>query len=269
MNDLKLEILISTMNRDSLTFLNKMFPYHDLKSLNILIINQSQKGIELISKLNNIRVINSIDVGLSKSRNLALKNAIGDICLIADDDVEYLANFEVTIKNSFIKFSDATIVRFKIDTFSSEDYKIYPPKSKRLNKKKEIENTSSIEIAFIRNAICNKVDFNTNFGLGSQFTCGEEYLFLNEILKLNKVIYFENTAIVKHSVERSTSNIGSDQFVKAQAVLYFYNYNVFSYLYLLKLVFFLYRKKLISFKMVLQKYIVGINAITVYKEMLK
>ena len=45
------------------------------------------------SDFENIRVINSFEIGLSKSRNLAIKNALGDICIIADDDIEYVEDF--------------------------------------------------------------------------------------------------------------------------------------------------------------------------------
>ncbi|MCF8272436.1 MAG: glycosyltransferase family 2 protein [Flavobacteriaceae bacterium] len=262
---LKVEVLISAMHKMSLAFVENMFPFHELINLNILIINQTDKGKELQSTFPNIRVVNSYGKGLSKSRNLALQNAIGDICLIADDDVEYLPDFEETVINTFIKFPEASIVRFKIETFSGEAYKRYPISSKKLNKKKEIENTSSIEIAFKREAICNKVQFNTNFGLGSYFTCGEEYLFLKETLKQHKKVYFENTAIVKHSVKRSTSNLGSDQFVKAQAALYYHDYKLLSYLYLFKFVFFLLRKRIISIKYFISKFMVGVLAIKFYK----
>ena len=264
---LKLEVLISTMHKVSLAFVENMFPFQELKNLHILIINQTKKGEELHSTFPNIRVVNSYEKGLSRSRNLALQNAIGDICLIADDDVQYLPNFEDTVKKAFSKFPAASIVRFKIDTFSGEAYKRYPHTTKRLNRKKEIENTSSIEIAFMRNSICNKVCFNTNFGLGSHFTCGEEYLFLKEALKLDNKVYFENTAIVKHSIERSTSNMGSDQFVKAQAALYYHDYKQLSYLYLLKFVLFLLRKRIISIKYFIPKYMVGVSAIKLYKEL--
>lgn len=264
---LKLEILISTMHKVSLTFVENMFPFHELKNLNILIINQTDKGKELQSIFPNIRVVNSYEKGLSKSRNLAIQHAIGDICLIADDDVEYLPSFEETVINAFVKFPEASIIRFKIETFSGEAYKPYPISSKKLNKKKEIENTSSIEIAFKREAIHNKVQFNTNFGLGSHFPCGEEYLFLKEALKQDKEVYFENIAIVKHSVERSTSNMGSDQFVKAQAALYYHDYKLLSYLYLFKFVFFLIRKGFIPFSLILNKYLIGIEAIKLYKKL--
>ncbi len=58
---LDIEILISTMNRISLSFLDSMFPNNELEKLNILIVNQTINGKELFSNKCNIRVFNSFD----------------------------------------------------------------------------------------------------------------------------------------------------------------------------------------------------------------
>jgi len=267
-NDVRLEILISTMHKTSLSFIEQMFPYQDLEKLYILVVNQTEKGKELVSGFKNVRVINSYEKGLSLSRNIALKNAIGDICLIADDDIEYLPNFDKIILNSFHESPMASIIRFKINTYSGRPYKVYPSASKRLISKKDILNTSSVEIALKREHIVkNKISFNTLFGLGSYFTSGEEYLFLKEVLKVNLKVYFENTPIVLHKFERSTSNTASDDFVKAQAAIYAHDYNKLSYLFLFKFIFFLLRKRLILIKDFKKKYQTGLSAIDEYQKL--
>lgn len=267
-NDIILEILISTMNRTSLSFLEKMFPNQELDRLNLLVINQTQIGNELDSNYKNIRVINSFDKGLSLSRNLALKNAAGEICLVSDDDVEYLPNFLNTIVSAFSRLKGASVIRFKIETFTGVAYKTYPKTSKSLNTKKDIESASSIELAFKRkDIISNNITFNSLFGLGSRFQSGEEYLFLQEILKKGLNIYFENEAIVKHSFERSTSNMGSENFIKTQAALYYHDYQNLSYLFLLKFIIFLVRKKIVSLNEFVPKYKLGVSAIKIYKEL--
>ena len=114
--NLVLEVLIATMNRTSLSFIEKMFPHNKLENLSLLIINQTKLGHECVSNFENIRVINTYETGLSKSRNLAIKNAIGDICLIADDDVEYVKDFDEIVKEAYHHFKHASIILFKIDT---------------------------------------------------------------------------------------------------------------------------------------------------------
>lgn len=264
-----LEILISTMNRDNLSFLNDMFD-NNYSHLQILIINQTSQDKILKSDKKNIRVINSFEFGLSKSRNLALKNAVGDICLFADDDVKYIQNFDKIIKQAFLKEPKASIVKFKIDTFCGKAYKKYPDNSKSLTSNKDIFSASSVEIAFKRIDILeNNMFFNTFFGLGSYFDSGEEYLFLKKALNLGLNINFENEYILKHSFKRSTSNMASDKFVKAQAALYFHDYKNLSYLFLLKFILFLLRKRLIRINEVFEKTKVGIVAINEYKKLNK
>lgn len=267
-NGIMLEVLVSTMNRRSLAFLTKMFPYHDINHLNILIINQTKKGTNLVSKKKNIRVINSFERGLSKSRNLAIQNSIGDICLIADDDVEYFSDFQDTVIQAFNEIKNTSIIRFKIDTFEGEEYKPYPQISKQIFKKKDLLDSSSIEIAFKRHPIVNNnIKFNILFGLGSYFKSGEEYLFLKEARDQNLLIYFKNKSIVKHALKRSTSNIGHDNFVKAQAALYFEDYKFLSYVFLLKFIFFLFRNGIIPLNQISSKFFTGIHGINDYRKL--
>ena len=98
--DIEFEVLIATMNRTSLYFLNPMFANNVLENYSILIVNQSHENTQLFSNQPNIRVINSSDKGISNSRNLAVKNAFGKIVLFADDDVVYQENFQKTIIES-------------------------------------------------------------------------------------------------------------------------------------------------------------------------
>ncbi len=71
------EILVSTMYRDDLSFLEAMFPHGDYRDFNVLIINQTDGERQITSDLPNIRVINTEERGLPQSRNMAIKNAVG------------------------------------------------------------------------------------------------------------------------------------------------------------------------------------------------
>jgi len=265
-----IEVLISTMNKTSLSFLEKMFPHNKLENLNLLIINQTKLGHECVSNFENIRVINSYETGLSKSRNLAIKNAIGVICLIADDDVEYVKDFEKIVKDTYHRITNTSIIRFKIDTFTGEDYKTYPKKSKQLLNRNSIKPTSSIEMTFKREDIVNNnIEFNTLFGLGSYFTAGEEYLFLKDALQRDLIIYFEKQAIVKHALERTTSDLGSDNYVQTISALNYLDFKSLSYLLLVKYLFFLLINKVIRFKDVFHKFRIGVIAINKYKNFSK
>jgi len=87
-----LEIGIATMNRENLDFLKAMFkqPVDEIP-YQILIVNQSKKH-QLTSDFPNIKVINDVNFGLSRSRNLAIENTTAKILWFLDDDCEVLEN---------------------------------------------------------------------------------------------------------------------------------------------------------------------------------
>ena len=126
MSNIDFEIIISTMNRDSLAFLNQMFIHESYENFNLLIINQTTESQLLVSNSPNVRVINSFDKGLSNSRNLALKNTIGLLCLIADDDVVYTKDFKSLIVLSFENHRKCDVITFKMIDNLGVDFKTYP-----------------------------------------------------------------------------------------------------------------------------------------------
>ena len=80
---MKLEILMSAMHQE-----NFDIAYRSKVDSDLLIINQCDKDDYTEIEVNGHiwRMISTTERGLSKSRNMALKNAKGDICLLADDD---------------------------------------------------------------------------------------------------------------------------------------------------------------------------------------
>jgi len=199
------EILISTMNRDSLDFLVPMFPFLHFSNFQILIINQTQTEKKLTSIYSNIRVINSSEKGLSKSRNLALENALGKILVIADDDVIYQEGFISRIINAYIKFPKAAAINFCAVKSDGSLMKNYPDHSKTNLNAFDIFNTSSIEMTLNRSLLDKtKIRFDENFGLGSMFEMGEEAIFLFDLKNKKQQLVFEPQVIVKHDTPTSS-----------------------------------------------------------------
>ncbi len=189
------------MNRENLDFLYKMFPYHDLNSLDIIIVNQTTKDVLLTSDVATVQVINSFEKGLSKSRNVALKAATKDWCLIADDDVLYLKDFEKKILKGIQMFKNSGIIVFQSQIDENNLSKKYPSCSqKEMNLLRKF-NVGSIEMLLHKKVIDNSIQFNENFGLGSNvFNCGEEQVLMHDIAQLLKLkISFYKATIVQHA----------------------------------------------------------------------
>lgn len=194
-----LEILVSTMNRNSLDFLIPMFPFGHFFEYSILIINQTRENNLLDSTFPTVRVINSFDKGLSRSRNLALKNAKGKILLIADDDVVYKNDFDSTIVEAYNQYKGKTVISFCIEKPNGLLFKKYLSKAKMNLSLMELFNVLSIEISVNKSNLDKiGVTFDENFGLGSQFEMGEEAIFLSDIKEQNQQIAFVPTVIATH-----------------------------------------------------------------------
>ncbi|HEY6144127.1 MAG TPA: glycosyltransferase [Flavobacterium sp.] len=194
------------MDRDSLDFLVPIFPFSHFSNFSILIINQTQNGKKLTSSFSNIRVINSFEKGLSKSRNLAIKNSVRKILVISDDDVVYQEGFIVKIINAYNKFPKAAVINFCAVNTHGNLIKKYSSNSKENLNVFDAFNTSSIEMT-LNKAILDtvKIRFDENFGLGGTFEMGEEAVFLFDLKNKNKQLVFEPEIIVKHEELTSSS----------------------------------------------------------------
>ena len=97
----------------------------------------------------------------------------------------------------------------------------------------------------------------------------EEYLFLKQALNKDLYIHFENKTIVKHVLERSTTNMASDDFVRTVSAINYLEFKNFSYMLLIKYVFYLLSRKMISLKAMFEKFKVGVKAVKTYKKLMK
>lgn len=200
-----IEVLISTMNIENNIEYKKLINKMKIKS-NSITINQCPNMQKLID--DNLSGPNKLmsfkDKGLSKSRNLAIKNASSDICVLADDDVDYYENYEKIINDAYKKYPDADIIAFYVNSLN-KDRPITAQKEGRIHFLKSLK-ISSIQITFKRNSIKEaNISFDEHFGAGSGiFMSGEENIFLTDCLKKNLKIYYVNKTIANVSNEDST-----------------------------------------------------------------
>lgn len=263
-----LEILISTMQRTSLSFLSEMFSENNFLDYNILIVNQTSKDKILTSNYTNIRVLNSFEKGLSRSRNLAIKNAKKSICLIADDDVKYVKGFEKIILSAFKKHQKAAVITFQMVDDKNKLFVNYPHIVK--HNKKTVSKVNSVVIALQKQKIISqRVIFNKHFGLGALFETGDEYVFLRTVLNANLDVFFEPQIILSHSFYSSGKDVRSDRLVYARSAIFYKYSGVLSYLKLCKHLFLIYKSKYITIKEIFSKYGVGLRGIKKYKQLLK
>lgn len=184
---MKLQVLLS--------IINSPHPIKYIKQMNIkgdyVIINQIFKeNIKLTNSKNKEKKIISVEEkGLSKSRNLAIKNSTSEICLISDDDMLYEDNYEETIINAYKKYPQADLIAFVVE----HENKLHEKKvmnEKKLNYLTSLK-ISSVQLTFKKESIeKNKIFFDEMFGSGSTFFMGEENIFMYDCLKKKMNIYY-------------------------------------------------------------------------------
>ncbi|WP_020212739.1 glycosyltransferase [Flavobacterium rivuli] len=203
-----IEILVATMNRQSLDFLVPMFPMQHFSEFNILVVNQTTQDAMITSHYPRVRVINVFEKGLSKSRNLALTNATGKLCVITDDDVVFKDDFCNHIINAFNENTTAALISFRVEKALGMLYKKYPEGRLTATKMGNRLNIMSIEMVVNRDLVQqHKIQFNENFGLGAQFCMGEEALFINRIYETGLQIIVEPRVIAMHLVQDTHARI--------------------------------------------------------------
>jgi glycosyltransferase involved in cell wall biosynthesis len=203
----KVQVLISTMNRENPIELAKQ-----MRVNSFVIINQITKKIGVPKDIYSInyKIISVMGRGLSRSRNKALLNSDTDICVLADDDMDYVAEYESIIANGYKKYPDADIIAFFVD---SDDERQLKKKLKegRLNLFKTMK-IASWNITFRRiNIIESGIKFDENFGTGTNNYMGEENILLFDCYKKGLKIYYIPTKIATIRNSESTWFNGYDK----------------------------------------------------------
>lgn len=253
------------MNKDGLDFLIPMFPFSHFSNFSILIINQTRENKILVSDYPSVRVINSFEKGISRSRNLGIKNAVGKIILIADDDVVFIEDFQKKIIKAYNENQNATAICFQTATQNGDLYSNYLKKKNKLNNRK-IRKVLSIELTVkVENLRKNNCFFNEFFGLGSKFQDSETFFFLRRIKYKKLNIVFQPSVIVIHQPFSSSDDACSDRVIYARMAGFYKTSGIVSYLLLLKYMFFLIRKYNFSVFEIKRKFRVGLSGINDYK----
>ena len=200
---MKLDILLSAMHLEHASDID-----HLHITGNCILVNQCDR--EGIVKLPNkdgsvLTMVNTVERGLSKSRNLAIGLSDAELCKISDNDVVYVDQYENIIVNSFLEHQDADVIVFfvkrkerMIPLFDKPTYMNYLTTLK----------ACSVEIAFRRERVKN-IHFHETFGAGSgKYLMGEENIFLYDCLKNGRKILYLPIQIAELADEESTWNTG-------------------------------------------------------------
>lgn len=185
----------------------------------VVVVNQcDQNAVEEFDFVNkagrscHVKFINTTQRGLSKSRNMAIENAWGDVCQICDDDETLSDEYEDIILNAYAENPNAGVITFALNRLDVE--KSYPVARMSLGLK-EILRTSSQQVTFLRDLLRKAgVRFDEKMGSGTGNGGGEENHFLLDCKKAGfKMIYVPQVI--------ATVNKGESKWFKGYTEKYF------------------------------------------------
>ncbi len=252
-----IEVLISAMNLSDISIIKNS----NVRS-SALIINQcdNEDYKEENTDYGKIRLISTVQRGLSRSRNMAIQQSRCKYCLICDDDEVLEEGYCKLINETFKKYPQAGIICFKIKFGNKK----FPNKTNRINYLNSLR-VSSPQMVLNMEIIKKKsVFFDERFGSGTKIGSGEENIFMYDCLKKGiEIIYVpELIAEIKP---------GESHWFKGYNKKYFYNRGIIirrlmgkgiGFFYCMYFIFTKYRiyKKDSKFIIALKNILKGLNA---------
>lgn len=198
---LTFEILCTTMHQHDFSKLAEM----NIHS-NIVYANQADTVRYDECHLNGYRarMITTNTRGVGKNRNIALTYADADICLLADDDVIYDDHAEKIILDEFnsLKGADAIIFNVLSDNLERPEKINHHPRRMRSSSPNPY---GTYRIAVRLDAVRRRnLWFSTLFGGGAPYSCGEDSLFVYDMLRCGLRIYVSDKEIAHVKQECSS-----------------------------------------------------------------
>ena len=213
------EVLISAMHQKDFSIAYKTKINSDL-----LIINQcdEEKYDEIQVGEHTWRMISTRERGSHFSRQMALDNARGEICLFCDDDEEFVDGYSSIVLQAYKDLPKASAIVFNVNRINYKMKKTYY-KIKKIRKapKYRAYATSMLSIK-LKDIKDKNIRMSEIFGSGSVWGGGEDSLFEADIHKSGLKLY-------EHPATIATIDYGNgSNWFTGYDKKYFYNLGAFS-----------------------------------------
>lgn len=192
---MKLEVLVSCMHQE-----NADIAARSRLTGNVLIVNQCGREETQEFDGGRVKMLSTMQRGLTRSRNMAIGASDADVCLLCDDDETFLDGYEEAILNAYCDLPQADVIIFKMrdraPSFDDRVQRLRFPKTMRV---------SSWQISFRRESL-NKsgVRFDELLGAGTGNGAEEELKFLLDCQRKGLEIWYVPSEIASVSQEKST-----------------------------------------------------------------
>lgn len=198
---MSVQVIVAAMHQQDHSLLEKMNIQTDA-----IIGNQCNRNeVENFSwNGHHISYLNFAERGVGLNRNNALLRTDGDIITFADEDTTFMNGYEDIITKAFAEIPQADAIIFNTKTVGGNRHGRINKKAKRIRFFNAlIYDTSRISVrscAIKRENIL----FHTCFGGGTKYSCGEDTLFIVDMLKAGLKIYTHPAYVLTSDFSTST-----------------------------------------------------------------
>ena len=229
-----LEVLVSSLEKDPYTLANGMNLECDA-----VIVNQGNKDgcYEFrTDRAFSIKLLESSERGVGKSRNHALDLADSKIVLFSDDDIVYAKGYAEKVLTAFSENKDADVIMFNVNV--REERKTYfINRTIKVHKWSVGRYPAYAAAAKLESIRSSGLRFSTLFGGGAKYSNGEDSLFFMDCLRAGLVIKAVPVLIGTEKPHESTWFHGfNEKFFRDRGVLYHFLYGKTAVLWALRFV---------------------------------
>ncbi len=201
---MKLQVLVTTMHQKDIEKYRQMNLQTDA-----VIANQCDDNRYLQQEINGhtIQLISTTTRGTSRNRNIALAHSDkeADLVLFSDDDLVFNDGYVQKVIDEFEKHPDAEAIKFNLHDLS-DTRKISMKKIIKFEKatRRNMSSSGVCGLAIKQETLLKQsLHFHEYFGSGTKNYCGEDTLFLMEMLK--KRIKFYRSPIDIAGIDQTES----------------------------------------------------------------
>ncbi len=154
---------------------------------------------EILKNRKDVLIITMEGRGLTRNRNNALAASDADIVMIADDDERISPKAVEIVRKTYIDHPEVDIALFRLNNIEDQPFKDYPD-GDQLEYREACRQgyyPSSLEITMRGKVVREGLRFNKQFGLGSQFPCGEEDILLCDASRRNHTVMLFDQVIAQ------------------------------------------------------------------------
>ena len=153
------------------------------------------------------RIFSTTERGLTRSRNMAIAHARGDLCLLCDDDEVFVPDLAEKLRRGFERLPQADVIVWKM----AQRTPSFPDRVQRLRFPRTMK-VSSWQISFRRQRLLERgVRFDPLLGAGTGNGAEEELKFLLDCQKAGLQIWYVPEEIATVAQTASTWFDGFDR----------------------------------------------------------